>query len=63
MVLPSGAGHDAMVMSRYLPSVMMFVPSINGRSHHVSENTSDEDLILGAQVMLRAVERTIKGAA
>jgi len=29
---------------------MMFVPSINGISHHWSENTSDEDLVLGAQV-------------
>ncbi len=28
----------------------MFVPSIGGISHHWSENTSDEDLVLGAQV-------------
>ena len=29
---------------------MMFVPSIGGISHHWSENTSDADIVLGAQV-------------
>jgi len=54
--IPSGAGHDAMVLSRQIPAAMLFVPSIGGRSHHVSENTSDEDIVRGAQVLLRAVE-------
>jgi len=53
--MPSGAGHDAMVLSRYLPSAMLFVPSIGGRSHHVSENTADADIVRGAEVLLRAV--------
>lgn len=59
VALPSGAGHDAQVLSRYVPSVMMFVPSIGGRSHHISENTSDADIVRGAEVLLRAVERFI----
>jgi N-carbamoyl-L-amino-acid hydrolase len=58
-VMPSGAGHDAMVLSRYLPAAMLFVPSIGGRSHHISENTKDEDIILGAEVLARAVELLI----
>ena len=62
VALPSGAGHDAQVLSRYLPSVMLFVPSIGGRSHHVSENTSDADIVRGAEVLLRAVERFIAEA-
>ena len=33
-----------------------FVPSIGGRSHHISEDTSEQDIILGAQIMLRAIE-------
>ena len=37
--MPSGAGHDAMVLGRFIPTAMMFVPSIGGRSHDVSENT------------------------
>jgi hypothetical protein len=27
MRMPSGAGHDAMVMGRYLPAAMLFIPS------------------------------------
>lgn len=56
MALPSGAGHDAMVLARHVPSAMLFVPSIGGRSHHVSEDTSESDIVLGARVLLRAVE-------
>jgi N-carbamoyl-L-amino-acid hydrolase len=54
--MPSGAGHDAMVMARHLPAAMLFVPSIGGRSHHVSEDTSESDIVRGAQVLARAVE-------
>ena len=52
--MPSGAGHDAMTMARYVPTGMLFVPSIGGRSHHVSENTADADIVAGAEVLLRA---------
>ena len=57
LLMPSGAGHDAMVMAKHLPSAMLFVPSIGGRSHHVSEDTHEGDIIVGAQVLLRAVEQ------
>ena len=56
MSLPSGAGHDAMVMARYVPSAMLFVPSIGGRSHDIVEDTKKEDIIRGAEVLLRATE-------
>ena len=32
-ILPSWAGHDAMIIGRHLPTAMIFVPSINGISH------------------------------
>jgi N-carbamoyl-L-amino-acid hydrolase len=50
----SGAIHDAMVMSRYLPSAMLFVPSIGGRSHDAIEDTSETHLRLGARVFANA---------
>ena len=53
--LPSGAGHDALVLARHVPSAMLFVPSIGGRSHHVSEDTSENDIETGANVLLEAV--------
>ena len=58
--IPSGAGHDAQVFAKHMPSGMMFVPSIGGISHHWSENTSDEDIGLGAQVFVDAVARLLK---
>ena len=33
---------------------MMFVPSLNGVSHHWSEDTKEEDIVLGAQVFADA---------
>jgi N-carbamoyl-L-amino-acid hydrolase len=64
--MPSGAEHDAQWLARKLPAAMLFVPSIGGISHHWSENTSDEDIVLGAQVFTDAilnVIQTSEGAA
>jgi N-carbamoyl-L-amino-acid hydrolase len=52
--LPSGAGHDAQVFARRLPSAMLFVPSIGGISHDFAEDTAEDDIILGCQVMASA---------
>jgi N-carbamoyl-L-amino-acid hydrolase len=52
--MPSGAGHDAQIISQMLPSAMLFVPSIGGISHHYAENTRDEDIVLGCQVFCDA---------
>ncbi len=59
--MPSGAGHDAQVIAQKLPAAMMFIPSIGGVSHHHSEDTSDADIALGAQVYVDAVARMLKG--
>jgi N-carbamoyl-L-amino-acid hydrolase len=53
--LPSGAGHDAMVVARFMPAAMMFIPSIGGISHNVAENTSDADIVFGCDVLADAV--------
>ncbi len=57
--MPSGAGHDAQYLAREMPAAMLFVPSIGGISHHWTENTSDEDLVLGARVYCDAVARML----
>ena len=59
--LPSGAGHDAQIMSERVPSGMLFVPSIRGISHHWTENTSDADLVLGCQVFADAASAILAG--
>ena len=61
MRMPSGAGHDAQWLARKLPAAMMFVPSIGGISHHWTENTKDEDIVLGAQVFADAIADVLRG--
>ena len=54
MHMPSAAGHDPMVVSHHLPCAMLFIPSINGISHDFAENSSDEDIVTGCQVLADA---------
>ena len=60
MRMPSGAGHDAQYLARKVPAAMLFVPSIGGISHHWSENTSDEDIVLGARVFADAIAAVLR---
>ncbi|MEZ4634612.1 MAG: M20/M25/M40 family metallo-hydrolase [Caldilineaceae bacterium] len=53
--LPSGAGHDAMLLAGITPAAMLFVPSHNGRSHGPEEHTDPEYLVAGANVLLHTV--------
>jgi N-carbamoyl-L-amino-acid hydrolase len=59
--MPSGAGHDAQYIARLMPASMIFVPSIGGISHHWAEDTKDEDLALGCQVLASAAEKFLVG--
>jgi N-carbamoyl-L-amino-acid hydrolase len=61
--MPSGAGHDAMFLTAQIPSAMIFIPSIGGRSHDITENTADSDIIFGCQVMADATEKLIRSLA
>ena len=51
----SGAGHDAQFIASYIPTAMVFVPSINGKSHCETELTLWEDCTKGVNVLLEAV--------
>lgn len=57
--MPSGAGHDAQILAGVMPAGMLFIPSMGGISHHWSENTSDDDIVLGCQVMATAVTQIL----
>jgi allantoate deiminase len=57
--LPSGAGHDAMVLAHHVPAAMLFVPSRGGLSHTPDEFSSPEHCELGARVLARAVRRLV----
>ncbi len=51
----SGAGHDAQYMASMVPSAMIFVPSIQGKSHCEEEETTFEDCAKGADILLETV--------
>lgn len=59
--LPSGAGHDAQMMSRICPAGMIFTPSVGGISHSPYEFTEDEHLVAGANALLLAALRLLQG--
>ncbi len=56
-VLPSGALHDATNVATLMPVAMLFTASINGISHAFDEDTDEQDLVAGLQVLAGAVSR------
>ncbi len=55
--MPSGAGHDAMVMATRLPTAMLFLRSPGGVSHDPAETVREEDVEAALHVGRRFLER------
>jgi allantoate deiminase len=55
--LPSGAGHDAQVMTRLCPSAMLFVRCRGGISHNPAEFASVSDMGVAIAALIRFIER------
>lgn len=49
--MPSGAGHDALEIGQVIPTVMLFVPSKEGRSHCPVEFTKYSDFAKATVIM------------
>ena len=49
--LPSGAGHDAAVLGKITPAVMLFVQCRDGLSHHPDESARVKDVAVALDVM------------
>src|SRR5699024_1408487 len=54
--LPSGAGHDAMIIGSRIPVSMLFVRSKDGVSHDPAEWTDLADCVRGIQVLKTYIE-------
>ncbi len=54
-LMDSGAVHDTCMIAPHAPSGILFVPSKGGRSHVPFEDTDEEDLVRGAQLLLETV--------
>ncbi|MGP4079971.1 Zn-dependent hydrolase [Pseudalkalibacillus sp. R45] len=57
--LPSGAGHDAMIVGRHIPAAMLFVRSQDGISHNPAEWSSLNDCVQGVHVLKTFLERSM----
>jgi len=53
--LPSGAGHDAMVMAHVTDVAMLFVRCAGGISHHPDEAVAEADVALAVEAATRFV--------
>lgn len=54
-LMHSGAGHDAQICARYVPTAMLFVPSHRGISHNPAEYTEPKDLAEGVKALVGAL--------
>lgn len=55
------AGHDSTNMKDIVPTVMLFVPSVDGISHNEHEYTRDEDIVSGLHMLTDVVGRLAEG--
>jgi N-carbamoyl-L-amino-acid hydrolase len=55
-VLPTGAGHDAGVLSPLVPTTMLFVRNPTGVSHSPAEHAEEADCAAGVDALARVVE-------
>lgn len=54
--LPSGAGHDAVILSQLCPAAMLFVRCRDGLSHHPDEFVQVDDIELALRTAVRFME-------
>jgi len=55
-VLPTGAGHDAGVLSAYVPTAMLFVRNPTGVSHSPAEAATDADCVAGIDALAQVLD-------
>jgi N-carbamoyl-L-amino-acid hydrolase len=60
--MPSGAFHDAGIVSECVPAAMLFIPSLGGISHDFAEDSREEDIVLGCQVAADAAPAIVAAA-
>jgi N-carbamoyl-L-amino-acid hydrolase len=55
----SGAGHDAMYMNRLGNTIMLFIPSVEGKSHCEEEHSDWDDILLSIDTLYRLIEKEL----
>ncbi len=54
--MPSGAGHDAMVVAGSMPAAMLFLRCEGGISHHPAENVREDDVAAALEAGLKFLD-------
>lgn len=57
MIMPSGAGHDAMHWAEAVPTGMIFIPCRDGISHNPAEFAEMDDIVTGAEVLDKVLRK------
>lgn len=58
LILPSGAGHDAMNLTKLANSVgMLFIPCVDGISHNTKEAINFDDAVFATKILTNALIR------
>ncbi|CAN5584699.1 M20 family metallo-hydrolase [soil metagenome] len=60
--LPTMAGHDSVNLKGVVPTVMLFVPSVEGISHNEHEHTTDAQMLAGLHTLAATAQRMVSGA-
>ena len=55
------AGHDSTNLKDMVPTIMLFVPSVEGISHNERELTSDADMLAGLAMLTEVAGRMVNG--
>ncbi|MBK1881279.1 M20 family metallo-hydrolase [Luteolibacter pohnpeiensis] len=56
-MLPSGAGHDGVILSTVMPIGMIFVRCQGGLSHHPDEYAEPDDIAAGIDILVEFLKR------
>ena len=56
MIMPSGAGHDAMHWTDVAPTGMIFIPCRDGISHNSAEFATMDDIVTGTEVLENVIK-------
>lgn len=58
-VIRTRAGHDSTNLKGLVPTIMLFVPSVDGISHNELEYTHDRDLVHGVDLLTGVLDRLV----
>jgi len=56
------AGHDSVSMNTMVPSIMLFIPSVDGVSHCEREFSTDTDMANGVEMLTGVARQLVHGA-